>query len=139
MELVKAKKLLEGGKYTCVLCCGDEFYTSTLRGVAPLLAWLDSNELPKHFSAADKAVGKAPACIYVLLGAKAVYANIMTTPAIGIFDRYGIKHECAIEVPMIRNRTDTDFCPVELAVKDCTELWDVVEAARKCLSEMNKK
>lgn len=139
MELEKAKKLLEGGKYTCVLCCGDEVYTSTLRGVAPLLAWLDSGELPRGFSAADKAVGKAPACIYALLGAKAVYANIMTTAAIEIFDRCGIKHECALEVPVIRNRANTDFCPVELAVKECTELWNVVEAARKCLSEMNKK
>ena len=139
MDLLNAKKLLEGSEYTCALCLGDKVFTSTLRGIAPLVSWLDSGVIPRGFSAADKAVGKAPACFYVMMGAKAVYANIMTTPAIEIFDRYGIAHECALEVPMIRNRTDTGFCPVETAVKDETEPGAVIAAARRRLAVMNKK
>lgn len=139
MELEKAKTLLLGSEYTCVLNCGERVLTSTRRGIAPLLEWLDANAVPPGFSAADKAVGKAPAAIYTLMGAKAVYANIMSSAAIEIFDRFGIEHECGAEVPMIKNRSQTDFCPVELAVNCFTEPQEVLEAARKRLAEMNKE
>ncbi len=137
MDLEKAKTILAGSNNTCVLCCGDRVLTTSQRGIKPLLEWLDIGNLPSGFSAADKAVGKAPAAIYTLMGAKAVYANIMSTAAIEIFDRFGIEHECGIEVPMIMNRAQTDFCPVELAVKDCSEPSEIVSAARKRLAEMN--
>ena len=136
MDLLKAKQELTGGNFTCVLCLGDRVFTSRQRGIAPLLEWLDEGEIPSGFSAADKAVGKAPACIYALMGARAVYAGIMTSSAIEIFRRCGIEYECALEVPMIRNRTDTDFCPVELAVQSLSEPLDVINAARRRLEQM---
>ena len=36
-NLLNARSLLESGNYTCVLCRGDTVYTTTQRGVAPLL------------------------------------------------------------------------------------------------------
>ncbi len=137
MDLENAKTELAGSKNTCVLCCGETVITTEQRGIAPLLEWLALGNVPSGFSAADKAVGKAPAAIYTLMGAKAVYANIMSTAAIEIFDRFGVEHECGVEVPMIKDRTQTDFCPVELAVKDCFEPAEIVSAARKRLAEMN--
>ena len=139
MELKKAKELLKSGDYTCVLCLGDKVITSRERGIAPLIKMLDCGAIKAGFSAADKVVGKAPACVYALMGARAVYANIITTPAIEIFERFGIAYEFETEVPMIRNRTDTDFCPVEKAVKDYSEPTEIIAAARRKYEEMNKK
>jgi len=138
VDLQKAKELLKAGSFTCVICDGDTVHTTSKRGIAPLLEWFDSGELNRGFYAADRAVGKAPACIYALMGAKAVYANLMTDAAVEIFERFGIDCEYALRVPMIRNRTDTDFCPVELAVKDISEPNDVVAATRKKLEDMKK-
>ena len=41
-DLALAKQLLTTEEHTCVLCRDDRIYTSTRRGVAPLLDWLDS-------------------------------------------------------------------------------------------------
>ena len=66
----QAKAILENGGYTCVLRQGDALLTSRLRGVAPLLGWLDAGTVAPGFAAADKVVGRATAYLYCLLGAK---------------------------------------------------------------------
>ena len=56
---------------TCILQQGERVLTSTQRGVAPLVAWLDAGEA--GCIAADKVVGRAAAFLYVLLGVRAVF------------------------------------------------------------------
>ena len=51
-SLSKARTLLESGNYTCVVCKEDSVYTTTQRGVAPLLNWLDTGTDLSGFSAA---------------------------------------------------------------------------------------
>ena len=67
-DLDQAKILLEQGGYTCVLCHGEVTLTTELRGVRPLVRWLESGRNLAGFSAADRVVGKATAYLYVLLG-----------------------------------------------------------------------
>lgn len=45
MESVNAKAMLESGGYTCVLTDGTAVYTSTLRGVKPLVQFLESRTI----------------------------------------------------------------------------------------------
>ena len=66
-DLTRARALLAQGEYTVVLCRDDVTYTDTRRGVAPLLALLDSGTDVGGFSAADKVVGKAAAFLYLRL------------------------------------------------------------------------
>ena len=49
-NLKKALDLLNSGNFTCVVCKEDVVYTTTQRGVAPLLNWLDSKTDLKDFS-----------------------------------------------------------------------------------------
>ena len=56
-DLEKAKSILQGSDYTCVLCRGDQIHTSRHRGVRPLLELLETDV--SGFCAADKVVGKA--------------------------------------------------------------------------------
>lgn len=138
-DLTKAKDMLDSGKYTCVLCKGDAVYTSTERGVKPLLGWLDSGTDLKGFGAADKVVGKAAAFLYVLLGVDEVYAYVMSESAVKTFAEYGIRTQCDTCVKAIRNRTDTGFCPMEEAVSDIDEPQQAKNAVLDRLAQMNSR
>ena len=135
-DTVKAKELLFSGKHTCVLCKGERVYTSNQRGVAPLISWLNSKTDLKGFSAADKVVGKAAAFLYVLLGTKEVYADIISEPALETFNKYGISCHYNEKVKAIRNRTDTGFCPMETSVLATQEPEEALKAILRKLEEL---
>lgn len=109
---------LKKGAYTCVLCKDESIYTSTERGVIPLLDFLESDIDFSGFSAADKTVGNAAAYLYVLLGVKEVYSNVMSKSAEKTLSENGIDNQCEIITTHIINRTGTGFCPMEEAVKN---------------------
>lgn len=136
-DLTKAIKQLNSGAYTCVLCKGDTIYTSTERGVKPLIDWLDNGIDLKGFSAADKVVGKAAAFLYVLLGVQEVYAPVMSENAIYTLARNGVQPYCDQSVKHIINRTGTGFCPMEEAVVDIEEPNEALENMRSRLLQLS--
>jgi hypothetical protein len=117
----KAIELLHSGQYTCVLCKGEKTYTSTENGIKPLLDWLDSGLDLQGFSAADKVAGKAAAFLYVRLGVKEVYADVMSEAAAAVFAEYNIEAKAGTSVKNIINRAGTGNCPMEEAVKDVAD------------------
>ena len=119
-NLLKACKMLKKGGYTCVLTDGKNICTSVERGVKPLLSWIDSGVDFRGYCAADKVIGKAAAFLYVLLGVSDVYADVISTAAIEVFENYGIEYWYSVETDMIINRTNTGPCPMEHAVRDVT-------------------
>ena len=139
MDLQKAKEQLFGGDYTCVLCLDGKIATSTQRGVKPLLTWLEAPALGKGFCAADKVVGKATAYLYALLGAKAVYANIMSKSALEVLDAMGIAASYGSLVPHIINRKGDGMCPMEAATLDVHTPEEALAAVKKKLTELDKK
>lgn len=135
-NLTKARALLDSGDYTCVLCRDDAVFTATERGVKPLLNWLDSGLDLQGFSAADRVVGRATAFLYCLLGAKAVYARVMSHPAAEVLTAAGIHNEAGQLVDGIINRRGTGPCPFEAAVMDITDPQDALAAIRKKMEQM---
>lgn len=136
-DLTKAINTLTSSRYTCVLCKGDELYTSIERGVKPLLDWLDSGINFKGFSAADKIVGKAAAFLYALLGVKEVYAPVMSESAIYTLARNGIQPRCDISVKSIINRVGTGNCPMEEAVSNTSIPEEALKLIKRRLAELN--
>jgi len=134
-DLRRARQLLENSNYTCVLCCGQQIYTSTARGVRPLL------ELERQdwhaFSAADKVIGKATAFLYVHLGVRAVYAPVISEAALNVLQQSGIEVSYALAVPAIFNRTRTGYCPMETAVKDIEDLDEALHAIRDTFEKLH--
>lgn len=112
-----AKEILIKNGYTCVLFCEGQEYHSTLRGVKPLIDFLESGKDFKGFSAADKTVGLGAAHLYILLGVKSVWANVMSTPAKDLLEQNGISIFYESLVPFIINRKGDGPCPIETAVK----------------------
>lgn len=129
-NLKKALDLLNSGNYTCVACKEEVVYTTTQRGVTPLLNWLDSKTDLKDFSAADRVVGRGAAFLYCLLGVKEVYALVMSRPAAEVLQSYGILADAGTFVEGIINRTGTGPCPFEDAVMDIQDTQEALNAIR---------
>ena len=107
--LETARDILIKNGYTCVLYSGEEEYHSCARGVKPLLEFLNSDKNFNGFYAADQIVGLGAAHLYVLLGVKSVWANVISEPAhISVFYK--------TKAPFIINREGNGKCPIEKAV-----------------------
>lgn len=136
-DLNNAKQRLSDGTYTCVICRGKEEYTSSRRGVAPLVDWLESGKHFEDFCAADKVVGKATAFLYVLLGVKAVYARVISRSALRVLTEHSVVTEYDELVDHIVNRRGDGICPFEAAVLDVEAPTAAYEIICRLMSEMN--
>ena len=137
-DLALAKHLLTTEAHTCVLCREDQIYTSTCRGVAPLLNWLDSGTDLRDFSAADRVIGKATAYLYCLLGVKEVFARVMSKPAVEVLLSYNIPASYDTLVDGIENRQKTGPCPMEHATRNCTTPEEALTAVRETLKRLQQ-
>ena len=135
-DLEQAKIKLQEGEYTCVVCKGESLYTSTHRGVRPLMEWINQAIDFSGFSAADKVVGKATAFLYVLLGVKNLYARVLSKPALSVLETNGIKVEYEELVPNIINRSGTGMCPFEEVVFGETDPATALELILKKMREL---
>lgn len=137
-DLIIAMETFNTGEYTAVLCKGDLTYTSMERGVKPLVAWIDSGIDLTGFSAADKIVGKAAAFLYVLLGVKGVYAQVISEAAIKVFAENGIDCQFDISVKNIINRAGTGICPMEETVENISSPFEALTAVKLKLTQLSK-
>ena len=125
------QRLLDG-EYTCVVRSGDKEYTSYERGVKPLLELLKAECSFAGAVAADKTVGAGAAHLYVLLGIKVLWANVISESAMTILKNNGIEVCYGDLVPYIINRQGNGICPIESAVagaKTSAQAYELIIAA----------
>ena len=135
-NLTFAQTTLSKGNFTLVLYNGKETISSYERGVKPLISLYDRKEDYSDFSAADKVVGKAAAYLYVLLGVTEVFAQVISRPALEVLHRYEITVTYDEQVPAIRNRTNSGFCPMESAVMDIADAGEAYMVLKRKLDEI---
>lgn len=93
------------------------FYCSNEIGVKPILSKLNENiDFYKDADIEDTVVGKAAACLYVLAKIKYVYAHTLSESAKIYLENNSVSFKCDELVKEIRNRTNTDICPLEKSV-----------------------
>ena len=138
-NLLKARSLLESGNHTCVVCKEDSVYTTSQRGVAPLLNWLDDGVDLKGYSAADRVVGRGAAFLYCLLGVNEVYAKVMSHPAAQVLRSHHIHASADTFVEGIINRAGTGPCPFEAAVMDIQDAEAALLAIRSKRRQMQER
>lgn len=136
-NLEKTKEILKGG-YTCVLCNSEQVYTSTKRGVAPMLEFIDSGTDLHGFSAADKVIGKAAAMLFVHAGVAEVYADIMSKSAADFLAGRKIPFSYGELTDKIINRRGDGICPMEQATADINDIDEAIAAIKKRLAELRK-
>ena len=138
-ELVTAKNLLFSGNYTCVIVKGDYVFTSTLRGVRPIVEWLDNNSERDDFRVADKVVGKATAFLYAIMGATHLYAGVISKSALALLTGRGVTVEYGTLVENIINRSGDGICPFEEAVLGCNDYSEAHKIIKEKLRAMSVK
>lgn len=105
---------------SCVIRNGTGTRIFRERGVKDLFRLFE--EEPAFLAGAfvaDKVVGKGAAALMVLGGVCGVYAEVVSSPALGLFAAAHIPVEYGLEVPHIINRAKTGWCPVETLCRDC--------------------
>ena len=125
----KARKMLEQGSYTCVICGENLTLTATERGVKPLAAWLEEGRNLENCWAADKVVGKATAYLYCLLKVRGVYARVVSRPALEVLRANGIEARYDTLAEYIINRRGDGMCPFEQTVlesDDPASAWALI-------------
>lgn len=133
-DLEKAKSILQGSDYTCVLCRGDQIHTSRHRGVRPLLELLETDV--SGFCAADKVVGKATALLYRLLKVRAIHATVISQAALQALQNSGIAVSWDSQVDYIKNRAGDGRCPMEQATEGIDDPQEALIAIRQKLKEL---
>ena len=129
-NLIKAKEEFSTGKYTLVICKDEDIIKSDLTGVKPLIKLIDEHKDCKGYSAADKIVGRAAAFLYILLGIKNIYGEVMSKGAIELIKNNGIYYEYKTLTEFIENRKKTGICPMDEAVKNINEPKSAYEAIK---------
>ena len=129
-DFQKAKEEYNSGKYTLVICKGEDIIKSDVTGIRPVMNLIDSKKDYKGYSAADKIVGRAAAFLYTLLQVKNLYGETMSKGAVEILKNAGIYYEYKTLTDYIENRQKTGMCPMDEAVKDIDNPKDAYEAIR---------
>ncbi|MDE6833998.1 MAG: DUF1893 domain-containing protein [Ruminococcus sp.] len=137
-NLKRAENILKSNDFTCVCCSDTETLTSNKRGVAPLLEWLDTGKNLHEFSVADKVIGKGASFLYVLIGVREIYTDVISRPAIEILENNDIPVTYGTLTEAIRNRDNTGFCPIETAVSGITEPHQALVTIRETLKNLKK-
>lgn len=137
-DIEKAKNFLRND-VTCAVSHGDRIMTSLTIGISPILDWIDGGYDLKGWSAADRVVGRAAALLMVYAGIIEVYADVMSRGAVQIFNEYGIKYSYNTLTDVILNRTQTDWCPMELAVQNLDQPSAALDAIRTRRDTLRKQ
>ena len=122
--------------YSCILQKDDQSYSSALRGVEPLLGWLDVGMDFSGYVAADRMVGNGSAFLYALLNVKEVYAHVLSRPAAQTLERYHIRVAYGTLVDALPNRDGTGLCPMEQAVEGETIATEALKKLRARRNEL---
>lgn len=138
-NMKKAVSMLNEQALTLAAVNGNETITSRERGVKPLLALIDGGKTLEGYSAADKVVGAAAAYMYVLLGVRELYANVISRRAAEILEKYGIEFEYGTLAEAIKNRAGTGFCPMETAVFEAVSPENALMLIRAKLKELSRR
>lgn len=133
----KAIELLHEGNYSIVVIKGTKQFTSTKRGIAPILELIDTDlAMLEAAIVADKVIGKAAALLLAYGNIQSVYADILSEHAIQILDQYHIAYTYHTRVPYIINRMNTGMCPMESRVLTVNDAMKAPQLLKQAVAEM---
>ncbi len=124
---------------TCIIKTEDRTLTSRQSGIRPLLEWIAAGENVAGASAADKIVGKAAALLYVLMGVREVWAEVLSESGLAVFQSHGIRAEYAHLTPRIINRAGTGICPMEETVLSISEPSEALDVLKKTAARLREQ
>lgn len=131
---------LHDGGYTCVVATKEgKVLTFAGRGIADLYTlYTERPETLRNSRIADKVIGRGAAALLVAGGAKSVYADVMSRPALELLQTHGIEADYAQLTEGIINRRGDGPCPVEHLCQKLNTTDEMIAAIRGFV-ESNRK
>ncbi len=136
------KTLRAEGHSLVVRTAAGETFACNGRGIGDLLRLLSRQTgVLAGAELADKVVGKAAASLMIMGRIKAVYADVISSHALQLFASAapGINVAYANRVEHIANRSNTGWCPMELACKDAATPSECVARIKAKLAELERR
>ena len=134
--LIELHETLLSGNHTIAVKKGDKVFTSSDRGVKPLLHLLENEkDFLKGASVADKVIGKAAALLMVLGEVKEVHTGVISEPAAEVFEKHNITFFFDKKVERIINRKVDGLCPMETLCIDVEEPSEAFEKIKEWLEK----
>lgn len=114
--LPQLAEILKDTQCSCVILSHGETLVCRRRGVLDLYFFVNSDsDVLRDSAVADKVVGKGAAALLVIGGATAVYANLISEPALQMLRDNNVNVQYGTLVPHILNRDRSGYCPLETA------------------------
>lgn len=139
MDILELASILHNEKCSCVIRSAGQLLFCHERGITDLYSQLTQHpSVLSNAEIADKVIGKGAAALMILGKVKSVYADVISKPALDLFDKYGIEIRYQELVPNIVNRTGNGICPVETLCIDCNTAEECITQIDKFINEINK-
>ncbi|WP_394264301.1 DUF1893 domain-containing protein [Anaerococcus octavius] len=128
-----AKTTLLENDYSIVLVKENEIVnTSRKNGLLPILDLYNNDKsILESAIVADKVIGKAAALILKEANIKELYAELISENAIELLDKTNIKYKYNKKVREIRNRDNTDICPMEELALESNNADELIEKIKE--------
>lgn len=102
-----------------------EYYQNRIKDIKEILQ-KDKLAL-KDAIIADKVIGKVAASILTVAGVEAIYADVMSKPAISVLEENKIEFQYHSLTDYVQNNDKTGMCPMENKYKDEKDIYKVYE------------
>lgn len=140
MTYKEAKELLGTDGITCIAVrTGAEPLVSRVRGVRPIIEWIEEGVMLQDAAVFDTIVGRAAAMLYALAGAGFVYGRVMSRGGAAELEKAGIAYEAGELTDRIINRQGTGMCPMEETVLEITDPREAFAALKEKIAQMQAK
>lgn len=136
-NLEKAKNNL--GEHKISIVSSTLSLTSDLRGVMPIIDFINKGYNLSGASVADLVVGKAAAMLFIKAGIKDVDTIIISKPALKVLEEHHITVKYEKLVDNIINRDKTGLCPFESLVLDVDDVSIAYKLIVEKLESFKKK
>ncbi len=131
----KLIEILHRGNHSLVIDNGT-IHTYDGRGVSDLYhIYTTEPQILNGSTLADKVIGKGAAALMILGGIKAVYADVISIPALNLLNDAHVTVDYSKLVPNIINRAGTGICPVEKLCEGCHTAADCLPLIKEFVNK----
>lgn len=111
-------------------------YRSKEESVSSIVSLMDNEpDLLKDSIVADKIIGRAVAMVCDHASVKYCYGSIISEGAVDIFNRNNLPFNFNQKVKAIRNRDNTDLCPIEKLTQNTNDSREGIKKIKEFLNK----
>lgn len=127
---------LNNSEYSLIIVKDDKIvYKSKKESVGSIVGLLENHsQLLKESIVADKIIGRAVAMICDYSSVQFCYGKIVSSGAVDIFEKRNLDYKAENIVKAIKNRDNTDLCPIEKLTLDVDDSEEGIKRIKEFIN-----